>query len=300
VLQLRRPPDECGELVARKLLAGEEVTRHPGIVVRALSWNLFHGRDHPPGEALFTRRSRLLRITEQSDTHVQVNRPLDREFHGFVAGLEWDVALLQEVPPRWLRPLCEAAGASGASALTSRNQLAALRTLLAKLNPDLIASNEGGSNQILARPPWRIAEVRRHTLTPLPERRRMLWVRLARPGGATLAVANLHASTGGGEATRADVREAARLAVEWSGDAPLVFGGDLNLRPRRAPEEFADLRTRLGLLGDAPADAIDFLFARNARPLGPPVARNAELPAGDGRALRLSDHAYVTAAFEVE
>jgi endonuclease/exonuclease/phosphatase family metal-dependent hydrolase len=276
------------------------VTRHPGIVVRALSWNLFHGRDHPPDPALLTWRSRILRVTERNATHVQVNRPLDREFHAFVAGLEWDVALLQEVPPRWLRPLCAAAAASGASALTARNQLAFLRAAAARLNPDLIASNEGGSNQVLARPPWRIDAVRRHTLAlRRPERRTMIWVRLVRPDGATLAVANLHASTGGRERTRAQVREAARLALEWSGDAPLIYGGDLNWRPKQSPHEFDRLRDELTLSGEAPPQAIDHLLARGMRPLGPPVARHAELPEGD-RLLRLSDHAYITAAFEVE
>lgn len=230
---------------------------------------------------------------------MQVNRPLDREFHRFVAGLEWDVALLQEVPPRWLRPLCTATGASGASALTSRNQLALARGALARLNPDLIASNEGGSNQVLARPPWRIAQVRRHTLALLPERRRMIWALLARPDGATLAVANLHASTGGRQPTCAELRDAAARAVDWAGETPFVFGGDLNLRPRRAPHEFERLRTQHGLRGEAPRDAIDHLLARNARPLGPPVARHAEIDGG-GRLVRLSDHAYVTAAFEVE
>ena len=268
--------------------------------MRALSWNLFHGRDHPPEKQLFTWRSRLLRIEERGEAFAQVNRPLDREFHEFVAGLEWDVALLQEVPPRWLRPLCRAAGASGASALTSRNQLAFLRTAIARLNPDLIASNEGGSNQILARPPWRVVSVRRHVLARRPERRTLLWTMLERPDGARLAVANLHASTGGRDATRSDVLESARLAVEWSGDAPLLYGGDLNLRPKQAPDEFAELRTRRGLQGETPPGAIDHLLARGARPLGPPVARHAERRRADGRALRLSDHAYVTASFEVE
>jgi endonuclease/exonuclease/phosphatase family metal-dependent hydrolase len=276
------------------------VTRHPGIVVRALSWNLFHGRDHPPDPGLFTTRSRLLRRTEVGDRHVQVNRPLGREFADFVARLEWDVALLQEVPPTWLRRLCRAAGASGASARTSRNQLAVLRRAAAMLNPDLIGSNEGGSNQVLARPPWRIADVRRHTLTSLPERRRLIWVLLRGAGGASLAVANLHATTGGGPRTRAEVREAASLAAEWAGEHPLVFGGDLNLRPRQAPGQFDELRARFGLEGDTPVDAIDFLLGRHARPLDPRVARHADVPAGDGRALRLSDHAYVTASFEVE
>jgi endonuclease/exonuclease/phosphatase family metal-dependent hydrolase len=233
-------------------------------------------------------------------THAQINRPLDREFRELVAGLDWDVALLQEVPLRWLRPLAMAAGASGASALTSRNQLAFARTAVARLNPDLIASNEGGSNQVLARVPWRIVSVRRHVLTREPERRTMIWTLLEQPGGARLAVANLHASTGGREATRSDVLESARLALDWSGDVPLVYGGDLNVRPRKAPDLFEELRSRFGLEGEAPPAAIDHLFARGARQLVPPVAHHAELVRPDGRALRLSDHAYVTAAFEVE
>ena len=242
----------------------------------------------------------MLRVEERGATHAQVNRPLDREFQQLLAGLEWEVALLQETPPRWLRPLCGATGASGASVLTSRNTLAFARAALARLNPDLIGSNEGGSNQVLARPPWRIERVRRHVLTRRPERRTLLWTLLARPGGARIAVANLHASTGGRAATRREVAESARLAVEWSADVPLVYGGDLNLRPEQAPEEFADLRSGLGLRGDAPPAAIDHLLARGARPLGPRVARHAELQRDDGLLLRLSDHAYVTAAFEVE
>jgi endonuclease/exonuclease/phosphatase family metal-dependent hydrolase len=268
--------------------------------VRALTWNLFHGRDRPPDPALLSWQSRVFGWEERSATHVHVNRPLAREFERFLAGLEWDVALLQEAPPRWLRPLCRAAGASGASALTSRNTLAAGRAALAWLNPGLIASNEGGSNQVLARPPWRIEHVRRHVLARRPERRTLLWALLARPDGARLAVANLHASTGGREATRTEVLESARLAVEWSGAVPLVYGGDLNLRPREAPEEFEALRERHGLRGATAPDAIDHLLARGAVPLGPPAGRHAELRRSDGLLLRLSDHAYVTAAFEVE
>ena len=63
---------------------------------------------------------------------------------------------------------------------------------------------------------------------------------------------------------------------------------------------FAELRARLGLAGETPPDAIDHLLARRARGLGPPAAAHAELRRADDRALRLSDHAYVTAAFEVE
>src|SRR5207247_687307 len=140
-------------------VSGEEVAGHPGIVVRAFSWNLFHGRDYPPDPALFTWRSRLLRVTESNDVHAQVNRPLLREFAAAIAAQRWEVALLQEAPPRWLRPLARAAGAGGASVLTSRNFAAALRAALAWVNPDLVASNEGGSNQLLVRPPWHVVDL---------------------------------------------------------------------------------------------------------------------------------------------
>ena len=232
---------------------------------------------------------------------MDVNRPLRREFETVLAALEWDVAFLQETPPRWLRPLCRATGANGASALTSRNLFAFARAAVAWLNPDLIRSNEGGSNQLLVRPPWRIAAVRRHTLTEQPERRTMLWASLAGAGGRRLAAANLHGTTGRGDDARSQVVAAARLAVEWSGDDPLIFGGDLNLEPRRAPEVFESLRS-LGLEGATGDDAIDHLLVRGARVLEPAHAlpdAARELLGRDGRSLRLSDHANVAAAFEV-
>ena len=48
--------------------------------LRAITWNLFHGRDFPPDPALLTWRSRLLRISERNATHLQVNRSLLPEF----------------------------------------------------------------------------------------------------------------------------------------------------------------------------------------------------------------------------
>ena len=88
--------------------------------MRVLSWNLYHGRDFPPDEALFTLRSRLLRVTERNATHVQVNRPLRDEFAGWIADHEWDVALLQEAPPLWFRAARRAARARTACACSRR------------------------------------------------------------------------------------------------------------------------------------------------------------------------------------
>ena len=80
----------------------------------AISWNLFHGRDYPPDPALRTWRSRLLRFDERNATHVQVNRDLTAEFATLLAGAAWDVALLQECPPRFAEPLAAACGGRGA------------------------------------------------------------------------------------------------------------------------------------------------------------------------------------------
>ena len=283
--------------------------------MRALTWNLFHGRDSPPDRGLLTWRSRLLRISERNATHVQVNRPLRSEFSAVLSRVEWDVALLQEAPPQWLEPFCRDIGASGAAALTARYFLHGARALLAELNPDLMASGGGGSNQLLVRRPWRIAEVRRHTFTRRPERRRLVWARLVGPDGAEVAVSNMHASTRRARAA-ADVLGSAELVAQWSRGRPLIFGGDLNLRPRDAPEAFDELERLYGLRGATAPDAIDHLLARELDVIEPAHVlpdSERELPAdggpggslrdpaaGDRRVLRLSDHPLVCARFAVD
>jgi endonuclease/exonuclease/phosphatase family metal-dependent hydrolase len=258
--------------------------------------------DAPPDPGLFTLRSRLLRATEANGRHAQVNRPLLDEFAAAVARLPWHVALLQETPPGWLRPLCRRARASGASALTSRNFPHFARALLGRLNPDLIRSAEGGSNQVLARAPWRLVQVERVTIARRPERRRMMLVRLRHSEtGRELAVANLHASTG----DRApEVIAAAERAVAWSAGSPLLFGGDLNLRPARGRAAFAELEERFGLAPPTGAHAIDHLLVRGLAVAEPPrQVRPEEREVDDpvtGLAIRLSDHSPVVATFEVE
>jgi hypothetical protein len=271
--------------------------------MRVLSWNLYHGRDFPPDKALFTLRSRLLRVTERNETHVQVNRPLLDEFAGWLAEREWDVALLQEAPPLWFRGLGQRAASSGARVLTSRNVLLPLQRLAANLTPDLIASWEGGSNQILVRHHGRVLDHRSLMLARRPERRRMQWVRVELPHEGRFCFANLHASAGRPDLATREVVAAAGKAVEWSGDDPLVFGGDLNLRPGRDPAAFVELRERFGLGEPTGPNAIDHLLARKLeiveRPLRLP-AEERELREPDGRRLRLSDHAPVVAEFARE
>lgn len=161
-----------------------------------LTWNLFHGRAKPAA-----------------------GRPLLVEFAAALAGWEWDVALLQEVPPWWAANLAHACGADHAASRTSRNSLPAARAAIARRNPDLIASNGGGANAILVRGE-RIIEHREVELTRHPERRTAHAVLIAAGW-----VVNLHASTGGTDGTRSELAK----ALAWAPRPLAALGGDLNL-----------------------------------------------------------------------
>jgi endonuclease/exonuclease/phosphatase family metal-dependent hydrolase len=266
---------------------------------RALTWNLFHGRDSPPDRSLFTWRSRLLRISERNDSHVQVNRELLPEFLRLISEADWDLALLQECPPRFAAPLAAACEADSQRVLTARNSFGPVRSALARLNPDLIASSEGGSNLTLLRRSSDLGPItQRRGLVirkRFPERRTMAFARTA----SGVCVANLHATNDRSELASAELRRAAETAIEWSGGSPLLFGGDLNLRPSENPEIFDELLTRFGLAPPTAPGSIDHLLVRGLdvteRPAPWPAGRR-ELP-DDGHLLRLSDHAPVSAAF---
>jgi endonuclease/exonuclease/phosphatase family metal-dependent hydrolase len=275
---------------------------HPGIVLRLLTWNLFHGRDCPPNPALSTWRSRLLRRDERDATHVQVNRSLRREFAAKLAAWEWDVALLQEAPPRWLEDLEQATGAHGVHVLTARNSLAPLRAAIADRNPDLIASNEGGSNMLLVRPPARILATASAVLATRPERR-MLSLARVELRETRLTIANMHLSVPSTGQGGREALHAATLATAWADGDPLVFGGDLNLRPVHHRPAFDALRDRFGLAPPTSPKAIDHLLgASELEVVARPRALDAldrELPGPGGLAIRLSDHAPVVASFGV-
>jgi endonuclease/exonuclease/phosphatase family metal-dependent hydrolase len=266
----------------------------------AIAWNLFHGRDFPPDPELFTWRSRLLRITERNATHVQVNRELRAEFAAMLSKAEWDVALLQEAPPRFAAPLAEACGAQAHRVLTSRNGLGWLRAAAARLNPDLIASGEGGSNLTLVRPRGALGAIEERRGLAIhedrPERRAMAMTRTA----SGVCIANLHATNDVPDLAVEDVLRAAGAATEFAGDAPLLFGGDLNLRPRQNPEAFEQLAERFGLGEPTGPTAIDHLLGRGLSAVEPVRAWPAEMRelSEAGLALRISDHAPIEARFE--
>jgi endonuclease/exonuclease/phosphatase family metal-dependent hydrolase len=204
-----------------------------------LTWNLYHGRSPKPA-----------------------GRSLLKEFSAALAEWEWDVALLQEVPPWWPPKLAEAAGADARTVLTSRNSLLWLRRLISDLNPDILKSNGGGSNAILVR--GEILDHRWAELTRTPERRVAHGVRLADGW-----IVNVHSSTHQDEWALRDTLR----ALAWAPDGLLLFGGDINLRP---PPELPGLRHVAG-------NHVDHLFTD-----GRPGRDAAVLDRGP-----LSDHAPV-------
>ncbi|MCW3028890.1 MAG: Endonuclease/exonuclease/phosphatase [Solirubrobacterales bacterium] len=218
--------------------------------MRILTWNLFHGRAMPPA-----------------------GRDLTAQFAEMLAGWDWGVALLQEVPPWWPPRLAHAAGAEQRTALTSRNCGLALRRMLAERRPDLIKSNGGGSNAILAR--QEIVEHHALRLRARPERR---VAQLARLRDGT-CVANFHGSARV-ELAEAELRRLWEHALRWAASDPLIVGGDLNLRSPAAPSgDILHLASR----------DVDHIFARGLEPSGDAQLLERHLGVGEER-IELSDH----------
>jgi endonuclease/exonuclease/phosphatase family metal-dependent hydrolase len=172
--------------------------------LRVLTWNVFHGRSVPGA-----------------------GRDLYEEFAAALESWQWDVALLQEVPPWWPDQLACSLRCEARAVLTSRNALLPVRRALAARAPDLMRAGGGGSNAILARSD-RIVASGAATLCRWPERRRVHGVALA----CGVWVSNLHCSAGPSPAAERDLGAAARLSWTWADASrmPLILGGDLNLR----------------------------------------------------------------------
>jgi endonuclease/exonuclease/phosphatase family metal-dependent hydrolase len=177
------------------------------VAVLVLSWNLFHGRAVP-----------------------EERRSLLAEFASRLASWEWDVALLQEVPPWWPPRLAAECQASARSALTSRNWLLVLTRPIAERRPDLIRSWGGGANAILVRGE-RVLEHGAHTLRRWPERRLVHGVRLE----SGLWVSNLHAQAHSEARAQADLARACSWTLPRSLGSPAILGGDMNTHAPDAP-----------------------------------------------------------------
>lgn len=214
-----------------------------------LTWNLFHGRALPPRD-----------------------EDLLGAFASALASWSWDVALLQEVPPWWPPALARACEAEARLALTSRNALLPLRRAVARRHPELTKANGGGCDAILVRGLGGVTAHARRRLRVWPERR---VVHAVRVGDGGWWFANLHASVHHDARARADLARAREAALRWAGEAPLVLGGDLNVRDPRVP----------GFV-QAGGHDVDFVFAR-----GLALADGARCEVLDRGAL--SDHAPV-------
>jgi endonuclease/exonuclease/phosphatase family metal-dependent hydrolase len=190
--------------------------------------------------------------------------------------------LLQEVPPWWPTPLAQACAAEQRSALTSRNSLLGLRRALAQRRPELLKANGGGCNAVLSRMPIAAAATLRLRLWP--ERRVAQFLRL----GDGTCVVNFHAST---RRVRAE-QELARLsqrALAWAETAPLMLGGDLNLREPQALG---------GELEHVAAHEVDHLFARGLARTSDAELLDRYATLGSQRR-ELSDHVPLCARVEV-
>lgn len=209
------------------------------------------------------------------------------------------MALLQEVPPRWVDPLARTTGSEAHFVHTARNWMSPLTGPVWARRPHLAGSWEGGGNMVLVRERagLEVSGATHAVLTRLPERR---VVQLVRFGGGT-DLYNLHASTGPERAAR-DVLTAARFAAARSGSRPFVLGGDLNCRPE-AGQSFTELSGRFGLSSPPPGlgSSIDHLLARGLGVIEPPRALEPErrevVDRRSGRLVRLSDHAPVVGLF---
>jgi endonuclease/exonuclease/phosphatase family metal-dependent hydrolase len=174
--------------------------------LRVLTWNLFHGRSVPPAD-----------------------HDLLAEFSAALHRWEWDVALLQEVPPWWPEALASSPGMYARSVLTSRNSLLPLRRALAIRYPNVLKSQGGGCNAILVRDAT-ITEHRTLRLCRVPERRWLHAVRIEPDGmgGGGVWVGNLHAS-GLDWSARRECKRAGAALLEWAAGEPSLLGGDFNI-----------------------------------------------------------------------
>jgi len=183
---------------------------------------------------------------------------------------------LQEVPPWWPALLGRRLSADARTVLTSRNSLLPLRRAIAVRWPDLIKSNGGGANAMLARGE-RIEEHRTLRLRTWPERR---WLQGARLSSGVW-VGNLHATVRDSDGAMAEAHRAARTLTGWAGaDAPAVLGGDFNVRSLSLSAEGFEL---------AGGHDVDLIFARDL---------SAASPAEVLERGRLSDHAPVAVTLD--
>lgn len=262
------------------------------------TWNLFHGNTVPP-----SRESRL----EQMVRLATADGP--------------DVVCLQEVPLWALELLDDWSGMIAVGAPASGPRLGPLpssarigRALTSLHHGFLRSAFSGQANAILVAPSLRLADRHRIVLNSrdfrraqarwleLPLLARLAWarerrvcdaVRLSRPDGSMLVIANLHATSYRPDPRLADaelLRAATFADAIAAPDELLVLAGDFNVRASRSQT----LRELTG--GDwgfsAPGPGIDHVLVRGA-PAAPARVWPDERRRDGG--VLLSDHAPVEA-----
>jgi Endonuclease/Exonuclease/phosphatase family len=301
----------------------------PGISLRVLTWNLFHGRDGFRGLGP-TWASTLLGRPVEDGTHVHLNRKLTDLMARRIAAWAPDVCALQEVPTGGIRTLVDATGMR--AVWTTTGPLigpARLRDALGARNPDLWRTHEGNANVLLVGPRLEVVDggLRSRRLNPvravaraardlrlspgdlaryLPEPRRVVLARLRAPGGGALVAGCVHCHNARHpEVVAREIELAAAIVREAAGDDPAVLAGDLNARPDHAALAALAREGWHGATLDA-GEGIDRILSRGLRVVDgprivPPSEREVTV-SWDGltRRLRLSDHDPVVATFALD
>ena len=270
------------------------LARRLALLVR--TWNVFHGNAVPPERDAFLEEMVRLAVADAPD-----------------------LVLLQEVPVWALERLDEWSGMVAVGEVAARPSLGPLpstaavgRALTSRHHGRFRSAFAGQANAILVRASLRVVDRDAIVLNARRFRRaqsrwlglglaaRLAWakerrvcqaVRLRLPDGATMLVANLHATAYRADERLADaeVLRAATFVDALAGpDEPIVIGGDLNVRVERS-------WTQDALVGPEwrfshPGPGIDQILVRGL-PVSAPEPWARERRRVDGRLL--SDHAPV-------
>jgi endonuclease/exonuclease/phosphatase family metal-dependent hydrolase len=237
------------------------------VVIR--SWNVYHGRSHPPDRTLSVEAAVRLAASDHPT-----------------------ILCLQELPVWSLKHVETWSGMTGTTVVTVRPSLGPIpitaeagRRLVA-LHPPLFRSAFcGQGNAVLLSPGTPLLEARTLVLNPrsfrqeearrlgLGFRARLAWarnrrvcqaVRVVLPDGRRVLVASFHASSIAGDLrpTDAEVLRAARFAADLAEPRDLVvLAGDFNARPESSTA-LASLAREWGF--SAPGPGIDHVLVRGA------------------------------------
>ena len=275
----------AAQLVRRKLRACQEVPCQ----CESSAGTSTTGATSRPTRRCSRTRSRLLRVTERNATHVQVNRPLlRRSSPRWIAGHEWDVALLQEAPPRWFRALGRRGRARTARSCSPRATslpAAAAAARRPQPRPARVEARAARTSSSCARRGGSSSTATHDARARAPSGAGWSGRAWSCPAGDASAWPTCTPSAGLPDARPpasccARPRERRRLVGAATRSC---FGGDLNLRPARDPEAFA--RAARALRPRRPHRAARDRPPARARARGR-RERPRRLPAGGARAAR--------------